>query len=325
MKMGLTGLTLAAMMSSAAMAETIGVSMADFDDAFLTALRGKIELHAGELDGVEVQIENAQNDVGRQLSQIQNFAASGLDGIIVNPVDTDATQAMTQAAQNAGIPLVYVNREPVNRDELPANQAYVASDETQSGTLLATEVCRLLKEAGKGSGARIIVLVGELSNQAARTRTQDVHDVVATDDCSFMTIAEEQTANWSQDEAENLMTNWLASDVKFDAVLANNDAMALGAIKAMKAGGVEMDTVIVGGIDGTAEALTAMKAGELDVTVFQDANGQAKGAVDAALKLARGEAVEQTVHVPVEIVTPERVGDFEGRNGSVSSTDPSAG
>ena len=325
MKTGLLGMSIAALMSSAAMAETIGVSMATFDDAFLTDLRGKIEAHARELDGVEVQIEDAQNDVGRQLSQIQNFAASGLDAIIVNPVDTDATQAMTQAAQNAGIALVYINREPVNRDELPANQAYVASDETQSGTVLTEDVCRLLKEGGKGNGARVVVLVGELSNQAARLRTQAVHDTIATDDCGFMTIVEEQTANWSPDEAENLTTNWLSSGVEFDALIANNDGMALGAIKAMKAAGVEMDRVVVGGIDGTAEALAAMKAGDLDVTVFQDASGQAKSAVDAALKLARGEAVEQTVHVPVEIVTPERVGDFEGRNGSASSTDPSAG
>ena len=311
MKTGLLGMSIAALMSSAAMAETIGVSMATFDDAFLTDLRGKIEAHARELDGVEVQIEDAQNDVGRQLSQIQNFAASGLDAIIVNPVDTDA---MTQAAQNAGIALVYINREPVNRDELPANQAYVASDETQSGTVLTEDVCRLLKEGGKGNGARVVVLVGELSNQAARLRTQAVHDTIATDDCGFMTIVEEQTANWSPDEAENLTTNWLSSGVEFDALIANNDGMALGAIKAMKAAGVEMDRVVVGGIDGTAEALAAMKAGDLDVTVFQDASGQAKSAVDAALKLAKGEAAEQMVRVPVQIVTPDRVGEFEGKD-----------
>ena len=90
--------------------------------------------------------------------------------------------------------------------------------------------------------------------------------------------------------------------------------MALGAIKAMKAAGVEMDRVVVGGIDGTAEALAAMKAGDLDVTVFQDASGQAKSAVDAALKLAKGEAAEQMVRVPVQIVTPDRVGEFEGKD-----------
>ena len=99
---------------------------------------------------------------------------------------------MSQAAADAGIPLVYVNRQPVNLDSLPEKQAFVASDERESGTLETQEVCRLLKEAGK-TEAKVVVMMGELSNQAARQRTQDIKDVIATPDCSFMQIVEEQT------------------------------------------------------------------------------------------------------------------------------------
>lgn len=106
-------------MSSAAIAETIGVTMALFDDNFLTVLRNGLTKYADSLDGVDVQVEDAQNDVGKQLNQIQNFIASGVDAIIVNPVDTDATLTMSNAAAEAGVPLVYVNREPVNVDQLP--------------------------------------------------------------------------------------------------------------------------------------------------------------------------------------------------------------
>ncbi len=215
--------------------------------------------HASSMDGVTLQIEDAQNDVGKQLNQIQNFVASGVDAIIVNPVDTDATVAMSQVAADAGIPLVYVNRMPVNVDDLPESQAFVASDEKESGTLETTEVCRLLKEAGKGDGAKAVIMMGELSNQAARMRTQDVHDVVATDDCSFIEIVEEQTAMWSRTQGNDLMSNWLSAGLEFDAVIANNDEMAIGAIQALKSVGISMDDVVVGGIDATADALAAIK------------------------------------------------------------------
>ena len=80
------------------------------------------------------------------------------------------------------------------------------------------------------------------------------------------------------------MTNWLTAGIEFDAVISNNDEMAIGAIQALKAAGVDMDEVIVAGVDATQDALAAMKAGDLDVTVFQNAAGQGKGAVDAALE-----------------------------------------
>ena len=113
-----------------------------------------------------MQIEDAQNDVAKQLDQINNFVASGVDAIIVNPVDTSATQAMSDAAAAGGVPLVYVNRQPINLDTLPDNQAFVASNELDSGTLETKEICRLFKEAGK-TEANVYVIMGELSNQAA--------------------------------------------------------------------------------------------------------------------------------------------------------------
>jgi ABC-type sugar transport system substrate-binding protein len=314
MKRLLAGAALTTVLAQGALAQDIGVSMALFDDNFLTVLRNGMQDYAATLDGVNLQVEDAQDDVGKQLNQIQNFVASGVDAIIVNPVDTDATVAMSQAAEQAGIPLVYVNREPINVDDLPDNQAFVASDERESGTLETQEVCRLLKEQGKGEGAQILVLMGQLSNQAARQRTQDIHDVIATDECSFMEIVEEQTGNWERTEGMDLMTNWLSSGVEFDAVVSNNDEMAIGAIQAMKAAGMDMKEVIVGGVDATQDALPAMAAGDLDVTVFQNAAGQGQGAVDAALKLAAGEDVEQKVYIPFELVTPENLKDYQAVN-----------
>jgi inositol transport system substrate-binding protein len=287
--------------------------MALFDDNFLTVLRNGIQAD-GDKMGVTVQIEDAQNDVGKQLDQIKNFAASGVDAIIVNPVDTSATQAMTDAAAAAGVPLVYVNREPINVDSLPDGQAFVASNEVESGTLETKEICRLLKEEGK-SEANVYIMMGELSNQAAVQRTKDIHDVMESGECGVtLNIIDEQTANWSRDQAQNLMTNWLSTNKPFDAVISNNDEMAIGAIQAMKAAGIDMSTVIVGGVDATQDALVAMQGGDLDVTVFQNAAAQGGGALDAALKLAKGEAVDKKVYVPFELVTPANIDNYLKKN-----------
>jgi inositol transport system substrate-binding protein len=302
-----------AALTTGACAETIGVSMALFDDNFLTVLRNGIQKYADE-NGHTVQIEDAQNDVAKQLDQINNFIASGVDAIIVNPVDTSATQAMSDAAAAGGVPLVYVNRQPINLDTLPDNQAFVASNEVDSGTLETKEVCRLFKEAGK-TEASVYVIMGELSNQAAVQRTQDIHDVIDGGECGVkINIIDKQTSNWRRDEAQNLMTNWLSTNTPFDGVIANNDESAIGAIQALKAAGVDMDSVVIGGVDATQDALAAMQAGELDVTVFQNAAAQGSGSVDAAVKLARGEPVEQKVWVPFELVTPANINDYLQKN-----------
>ena len=313
MKKTLLAAGFGALMTTTAMADGIGVSMALFDDNFLTVLRNGIQTQA-DAAGLKVQIEDAQNDVAKQLDQINNFIASGVSAIIVNPVDTSATQAMSDAAAAAGVPLVYVNRQPINVDTMPDNQAFVASNEVDSGTLETIEVCAQLKAAGKDK-ANVYVMMGELSNQAALQRTADIHDVMAAGKCAVeLTIIDEQTANWSRDQAQTLMTNWLSAGTAFDGVIANNDEMAIGAIQAMKAAGIDMATVVVGGVDATQDALAAMQAGDLDVTVFQNAAGQGAGALDAATKLAAGEAVEQKVYIPFELVTAANVADYAAKN-----------
>lgn len=314
MKRFLTTAALATLMSTNAMAENIGVSMALFDDNFLTVLRNGIDDMANEMDGVDVQIEDAQNDVAKQLDQINNFVASGVDAIIVNPVDTSATTAMTAAAEAAGVPLVYVNRQPINLDTLPDNQAFVGSNEIESGTLEAFQICQNLRAAGKTDGARAYLMMGQLSNQAAIQRSKDVHDVIGMDMCKFITLIDEQTANWSRNEAQDLMTNWLSTGEPFDAVFANNDEMAIGAIQAMKASGIDMADVEVGGVDATQDALASMQAGDLDVTVFQNAAGQGSGALNAALSLAKGEDVARSIFIPFELVTPATIGGYMAKN-----------
>ena len=309
MKRILLALAAATVLSSPAFAAKIGVSMDKFDDNFLTVLRNSMAEYAKTQPGVTLQIEDAKDDVSKQLSQVQNFIANGVDAIIINPVDTSATGAITKAAADAGVPLVYVNREPIDVDKLGPKAAFVASNEAESGTLEAKQICKLL--GGKGN---ILVIEGVLSNQSAVQRTKDVHEVLSTPDCTGIKVVAEQTANYDRTQGQNLMTNWLSKGMQFDAVVSNNDEMAIGALQAMKSAGVDTKKAIVGGVDATQDALASMKAGDLKVTVFQDAAGQGKGAVDAALALAAGKPVEKKVYIPFRLVTPANMDQFTKKN-----------
>jgi inositol transport system substrate-binding protein len=291
-----------ASLTAVAHAATIGVSMAQFDDNFLTAVRASMQAHAQQLHA-SIQLEDAQSDIGRQLNQVENFIAQRVDAIIVNPVDTDATPRMTRMVAHAGIPLVYVNRMPADR-QLPARVSFVGSDERQSGTLQMTEVCRML--GGKGD---VVILMGELTNQSTRQRTQDVYDVIATPSCRGIHVLEKQSGNWKRTEAADLMTNWLSAGLRPQAVIANNDEMAIGAIQSLRQARL-LEKTIVAGIDATADGLAEMKAGRLKVTVFQNAPAQGSGAVDAALKLVRGDSVPSFVWVPFELVTPANLASY---------------
>ena len=301
---------LTALMSTGAFAQQIGVSVARFDDNGLTVMRNGMAAHEAKLDGVSLQVEDATDDVAKQLDQINNFIASGVDAIIVNAVDTNATEAMSAAAASAGVPLVYVNRQPINMATLPDGQAFVASNEIESGTLAAFRMCQDLRAQGKSGGARAYMLMGQLSNQAAVQRSKDFEDVIGMDMCNFITLIDKQTAEWSRDKAQDLMTNWISSGEPFDAVFGNNDEMAIGAIQAMKAAGISMDDVVVGGVDATSDALVSMQAGEMDVTVFQDLAGQGAGSIDTAIALINGEEVDKAVFIPFKLVTPENIGEF---------------
>lgn len=290
--------------ASTANAQTIGVAMSDLDK-FRTALLDGIVSHGKTISGLKVVTQIAKGDNELQKKQVQQFIADKVDAIIVAVSDGDLGPQMTKLASDAHIPLVYINNVPSNLSDLPETQAVVASDEKESGTLQTKEVCSLLK--GKG---RLVVLMGEPFHAAARARTQDIDNVLATSACKDLQVVERQAAYWSRDYADQQMQEWLSAGVKFDAVIANNDEMALGAIRAMKRNGMSMKNVVVAGIDATDDALAAMQAGDLAVTVLQSASGQGAAAVDVAIKLASGQKVSRENNVPFELVTPQNITNY---------------
>ncbi len=299
----------AALSPLAAQAEKIGVTMFDYNDTFRSLLREGVDAAARKA-GASVQFEDAKQDVGTQLNQIQNFISQKVDAIIVQAVDTDATPKITQLAAKAKIPLIYINARPSDFDKLPAGVAVVASDEVFGGTVQAQAVCKQL--GGKGNA---LLLMGNLIHEAARLRTQAVENTFKTDKaCAGMKVVDKREGKWSRTDAQDITTNWLTAGVKFDTIIANNDEMALGAINALKAARKLDGKVVVAGIDATRDAMASMKSGELKVTVFQNAAAQGAGLVDAALKLIKGQKVEKFVNIPFELVTSENLAQYATKN-----------
>jgi inositol transport system substrate-binding protein len=291
--------------SGAALADmNIGVSMSQFDDTWLTYLRESMDTKAKSYpDGVKLQFEDARSDVVRQLSQVESFISQKVDAIVVNPVDTAATKKITEAAVKAGIPLVYVNRRPDDLN-LPKGVVTVASNDLEAGQMQMQYLAE--KMGGKGD---IVILLGDLANNSTTNRTKGVKEVLTK--YPNIKIEQEQSGIWSRDKGMTLVNDWLTQGRKFDAVVSNNDEMAIGAAMALQQAGVAKGSVLIAGVDGTPDGLNAVKKGSLLVSVFQDAKGQADGSIDTAVKMARNEPVEPAVWVPYRLITLQNVDTFK--------------
>lgn len=282
----------------------IGVSIARVDDNFMTYVRTGLEAAAKHQD-VQIQFEDAQGDVVRQLNQVEGFLNQKVDAVIVLPVDTAATANITRAAVAAKTPLVYVNRHP-DEPTLPEGVVTVASNDIEAGQLQMRYLAQKL--GGKGN---VAIIMGDLAQNATHARTEGVKQVIK--DFPGIKIVEQQSAEWQRSKGMDLTSNWLLAGTAFNAIVANNDEMAIGAAMALQQAGKAKGEIAIVGIDGLPDGLAAIKRGLLAGSVFQDPKAQAAQAVQAAVRMIKGEQVDAQVWVPFELITPEQVAVFEQR------------
>lgn len=280
----------------------VGVALANFDLNFVSILRTQM-MHELDTQGMKGQFSDAKGDVALQVQQIDDFINQGVDAIILNPVDTQGVLPMIQAAKNAGIPLIFVNRKP----EVPLTGAmsYVGSDSALSGKMQIEELAKLMNYRGN-----IALLMGALSNEEARERTRAVEEFVAQH--KNMKVIEKQTAKWQRNEAVDVVSSWLLNGRSINAIVANNDEMAIGAIMALNQ--AKKKDVMVAGIDGTPDGLQFIKNGEMVVTVFQDAKAQATGAVRVANALINKQKTDNYHWIPYQTVTRANYEQFIQQN-----------
>jgi inositol transport system substrate-binding protein len=280
----------------------VGVSIANFDDTFLTYMMDGMKAwgkaHPGE---VELTFTDAKEDMAKQLDQVENFIVQKMDAVIIVPVDTSATAPMTKNLVGKGVKAVYVNRNPGN---LPDGAYYVGSEEVVAGRMQMEFLGEKLK--GKGN---VAILIGKLDNEGALKRTAGNEEVQKAKYPNIK-ILDKQTGQWQRNEGLMKTEDWLNRFGKdLQAILSNNDDMALGAIQALK--DKKRTDVIVVGVDATPDALTSISKGELAATVFQDAAGQGGGAVDVAVKTAKGQKMPKETWIPFKLVTPENLSQFK--------------
>jgi ABC-type sugar transport system substrate-binding protein len=279
---------------------SIGVACFSLQAEFPATINETIHSYIKELglaDKVDIISVDAQADAATQVGQVDNLIAQGVAGIILLPMDADACVPAVEAAHTAGIPLVTCNGI-VNSDLVSAK---VLSNDVVAGELEMKYIAEKL--GGKG---KIAILHGPSGISAEILRREGYANILK--DYPDIQIVAEPTCNWSREEAMSTTENLIQANPDLAAIVAQNDEMAMGALTAVKDAGAA-GKIIVGGIDAIADACTAVKNGELDCTVFQDAIGQAKGSVDVMLKLIAGEKVED-MDIPFILVTKDNVDQY---------------
>ena len=309
----------------------VGACIYKFDDTFMTGVRNNMKAEMEALGG-ELEIVDSQNKQPIQNDQVDTYVTKGVNALVVNPVDRTAAAPLMEKAKSAGLPIVFINREPdaevMNAyDKIWYVGARAEESGTQSGELIA-DFFKKNPDADKNKDGKVqyIMLRGEQGHQDATLRTE--YSVKAIKDSGFeVEELGSDTANWDKVQGADKMKGFIAAVGldKIEAVLANNDDMALGAIEALKAEGYNTGDpakyIPVVGVDATAPALEAMSKGTMLGTVLNDARNQGRAAVRIAFAAAQGKAVDKDsigyevtdgkyVWIPYVKVTAENYKDF---------------
>lgn len=270
----------------------VGVSLLNLSSEFIVMLNEAMEARAGEL-GVKLIVNDAQRSPERQIQQVEGFIAQQVDVIILNPCEVDASSPAVDKALAAGIPILNLNSTTKS-----APTAFVGSHDEESARIAMEFIAKRLNGKGK-----VLMMQGFMGQTAQLKRDEGAREILARN--PGLELLASQTAEWDRAKAMSLMENWIqAHGANIQAVFAQNDEMGMGALLALERAGLK-DKVVLASIDAIADALQAVKAGRLDATVFQDAKGQGRTAVDVALKIAKKESYEKETFIPFQLVTKE--------------------
>jgi len=276
----------------------IGISYQNLQNEFITAFQDEVKKTAEKMN-VELIEADGQGKAETQISQIENFISNGCDALILYPYDMEGCAPAVDIANAAKVPIVIANSLVSNVDEA---LTFIGSNHVESGKIEMEYIAKVLN--GKGN---IAILYGPMGHSAQIARKEGLDEVLKK--YPDIKIVAEQTAEWSRAKGMNVMENWLQSGKQIDCVAAQNDEMALGAMKALEAAG-KLGEVKVIGIDAIPDALKAVKEGKFIATVFQDARGQGAKSVEVAVMAVKGEKVEKEYMIPFLLITQENVDQY---------------
>lgn len=264
----------------------IGLSISTLNNPFFVALKDGAEEQAAELDAT-LTVADAQNDAAKQVSDVEDMIQKGMDLILINPTDSEAVGAAVQSANDAGIPVITVDRNAESGEVV----AHVASDNVAGGKLAGEYMVELVGEGGK-----VVELEGIPGASATRDRGQGFNEAID----GKLDVVAKQSANFDRAQGLTVMENILQDNKDIVAVFAHNDEMALGAVQALNSAG--MSDVKVIGFDATDDAVKAVEDGTMAATVAQKPTEIGKLGVEAAVHYLKGETVEESIPVDLELI-----------------------
>lgn len=276
----------------------VGVSYQNLQNEFIINIQDAVRKRAKEINIDLIELD-AQGKSENQISQLENLIAADVDAIILNPCDKEGSAPAVDIAVREKKPIIIINATVTNLNK--AN-AFVGSNDAEAGRIAAEHIITLLE--GKGN---VAVMHGLNGHSAEVQRSEGIRQVV--NKYPEAKVVVEQTANWDRAQGMALMENWLASSRKIDAVIAQNDEMALGAYKAIEAAGKQKEIKVIG-IDAIQDALKSVFEDKMTATIFQDAKGQGSLAVDLAKKVVQNQKISHNNYIPFQLVTKANLNDF---------------
>lgn len=267
-------------------------------NAYQISITDAAKAKAKEL-GVDITIFDANQDAQTQINQIEQCISQGYDAILFEPVDPDGLGAAAQEAVDAGIVVMNVVSTCTNWEDLGIS-AFSGGDNTAAGEMQMRAVAEAM--GGKGT---IAVLTGPSGDSTALARYEGYQNVLK--DYPDINIAVEADCAWDTAQAQSTVESWLSA-YKLDAIVCENDGMAVGAGNAAGAN----SGIVITGIDATPDGIEAILDGRMTGTVSQDAPAQGANAVETAVKLLKGEKLENNMITPENIwITSDNAADYQ--------------
>nr|WP_241522671.1 MULTISPECIES: D-ribose ABC transporter substrate-binding protein [Geobacillus] len=244
---------------------------------------------AAKDEEAELIVVDAQNDSAKQINDIEDLIQQNVDILLVNPTDSSAVVSAIESANNANIPVITVDRSASGGEVV----AHIASDNVAGGEMAAQFLVEHLK-----NGGNVVELEGIPGSSAARERGEGFHKVI--DKATNIKVVAKQAADFDRAKGLSVMENILQSHKDIQAVFAHNDEMALGALEALQARG--MDDVLVVGFDATDDAVKAVKEGKMAATIAQKPALIGEKAVKVAISVHKEEKVDEFIPISLELV-----------------------
>ncbi|MCG6202216.1 ribose ABC transporter substrate-binding protein RbsB [Psychromonas antarctica] len=278
---------ISASFSATAMAQdTLALVVSTLNNPFFVTMKDGAEKKADEM-GYKLIVLDSQNDPSKELANVEDLIVRGVKAILINPTDSDAVSNAIRLANQAKVPVLTLDRG-ANRGEVVA---HIASDNVAGGEMAGKFISEKI-----GKNARVIQLEGIAGTSAARERGKGFMNAVKSEK---MDLLASQPADFDRTKGLNVMENMLSSKPNTQAVFAQNDEMALGAIRAVQASGKD---ILVVGFDGTKDGIAAVKRGVLGATIAQQPALIGEIGVESAVKFLKGEAVDKNIPVALMMV-----------------------